>query len=86
MYPLNEMLADLHAAGFTTKELTAMKEAQISYLYESLLVDKEFWQRRLQKPDPLHAMYPDPNISLTETFATMTAAEKAALRARLAKA
>ncbi len=86
MYPLNEMLADLHAAGFTPKELNGMKEAAISFLYDSLIMDREFWQRRLQKPDPLHSMYPDPNISLAETLATMTADEKAALRARLAKA
>lgn len=85
MYPLNEMLGDLHAAGFTTKELTAMKESQISYLYDSLIMDKEFWERRLQKPDPKHE-YPDPNISLAETLAGMTADERAALRARLAKA
>lgn len=86
MYPLNEMLSDLHAAGFTTKELTAMKESQISFLYDSLLVDKEFWQRRLQRPDPKHSEYPNPEISLAQTLAGMTADEKAALRARLAKA
>ena len=83
MYPLDEMLADLHAAGFTPKELTAMQESQISFLYDSLLTDKEFWQRRLRNPDPLHHEYPNPEISLAQTLAGMTAAEKAALRARL---
>ena len=86
MFPLDEMLTDLHAAGFTLKELTAMKEAALCYLYDSLIMDNEFWQRRLQRPDPKHGIYPNPNISLAETLATMTADEKAALRARLAKA
>ncbi|MGA8429496.1 MAG: hypothetical protein WB729_06720 [Candidatus Sulfotelmatobacter sp.] len=85
MYPLNEMLTDLHAAGFAPKELTAMKEAQISHLYDSLIIDKIFWESRLQKLDPEHPEYPNPEISLAQTSGGMSADERATLRTRISK-
>ena len=88
MYPLNEMLGDLHAAGFTPKELTQMKEPQISYLYVSLITDSWLWNQRLVRhPHPDHpGIYPNPEISLAQTLGGMTADEKTALRQRLKKA
>jgi len=84
-FPLEAVFEDLLAAGFSEKELQRMKEGALEYLYDSLIMDREFWQRRLQKPDPATG-YPDPNIPLAKTLAGMTADEKAALRARLMKA